>query len=95
MVIYIGQEGCSEVGGALLELLVNLLAYLAIPFLCILIAVWKRIMAAMVGGIISLAVVSPFLADDFGNWIFAPIVVLIIMLALMIVHDAWTKEVGV
>lgn len=95
MVIYIGCEGCSEAGGALLELLVNLVAYLALPFLFILISVWKRILAAMVGGIISLGAVSTFLADDFGNWIFAPIAVAIIMLALMIAHDAWTKEVGV
>ena len=76
-----------------MELLVNLAAYLALPVLFLIISVWKRNIGAMIGGIISFSVVAPFLADDFGGWILAPIVICVLMLCAMLVRDVFEKQV--
>ena len=77
----------------MLELLVNLVAYLALPVLFVLISVMTRNIGAMIGGIISLSVVAPFLADDFGGWILAPIIIGVLMLCAMLVRDVFSKQV--
>jgi hypothetical protein len=67
--------------------------YLALPALLVVLCFWKRNIVAFIAAIMALGLVLPYLADDFGNYMVIPAVLLMVGLALMFVRDAWEREV--
>lgn len=77
----------SEIGGEL-ALTVEMGIILLIPVLLIIISFWKRNIIAYIAAIISIGLTLPEVQNSLGTYVLAPMIVIMIGIALMALHDA-------
>jgi hypothetical protein len=83
-----GTIDMTEVANILL-----ILQYLSFPALLVVVCFWKRNIVAIVAAIMSIGLVLAPVADNFGNYLVVPMIILMVGLALMFVRDAWERQV--
>jgi hypothetical protein len=67
--------------------IIALALYLPLPMILTILALIKRNVGVILAAIIGLASTASPIADTAGSWVFAPIVLLIITLAIMAARD--------
>ena len=76
-------------------MMATFLVYMGLPMLLVIVSFWKRNIVAIIAAIVSLSVVAAPVASAFGVWILAPIVLLIIGLAVILLRDALGRGIEV